>query len=110
MMKLSFWLTARTLASGVKMALTALDMNPEQLASAASKQGKNVNPNRTIWSGAVAKVPPPVGSVKYKAQPIVLSVQIPLFTGDSPKEGKKIRDLAVEVAAEARRMRILREG
>lgn len=40
-----------------------------------------------FWSGAVAKVPPPVGSVKYKAQPIVLSVQIPLFTGHSQKEG-----------------------
>jgi hypothetical protein len=47
MMKLSFWLTARTLASGVKMALSALDMNPKQLASAASKQSENCEPNRT---------------------------------------------------------------
>jgi hypothetical protein len=101
MMKLSFWLTARTLASGVKMALTALDMNPEQLASAASKQGETVNPNRTIWSGAVAKVPPPVGSVKYKALPIVLSVQIPLFTGHSRKQALKIGEFAVEVSEDA---------
>ncbi|HEV2710916.1 MAG TPA: hypothetical protein VGU67_11925 [Edaphobacter sp.] len=48
MMKLSFWLTVRTLASGVKMALTALDMNPEQLASAASKQGENCEPEPNV--------------------------------------------------------------
>jgi hypothetical protein len=81
MMKLSFWLTARTLASGVKIALSTLDMNPGRLAPAASKQSEKLDPNQMFWSGAVAKVPPPVGSVKYKAQPIVLSVQILLLTG-----------------------------
>jgi hypothetical protein len=33
---------------------------------------------------AVVKVPPPMGSVNYKAQCIVLSVQIGAFAGDSP--------------------------
>jgi hypothetical protein len=74
MMKLSFWLTARTLGSGMKMALSALDMNPKQRASAASKQSENCEPEPDKWSGAVAKVPPPVGSVKYKAQQVVLPV------------------------------------
>jgi hypothetical protein len=63
-----------------------------------------------FWSGAVAKVPPPVGYVKYKAQPIVLSVQIPLFTGSSQTVWIKLGDLGVEVALEARRVRILRDG
>ncbi|GGG78188.1 hypothetical protein [Edaphobacter dinghuensis] len=109
-MKLSFWLAARTPHERVNKALSALNMNPGQLAPAASKQSENWNPNRMFWSGAVAKVPPPIGCVKYKTLPIVLPVQIPLFTGHSQKEGAEIRDLAVEVAAEARRMRILRDG
>ena len=33
----------------------------------------------TAKSGAVVKVPPPVGYVKYKAQHVVLPTQIPLF-------------------------------
>jgi len=80
----------------MKIALSTLDMNPGQLAPAASKQSENWDPNQMFWSGAVAKVPPPVGSVKYKAQPIVLSVQIPLFTGHSQRRATEIRDLAVE--------------
>jgi hypothetical protein len=42
MMKPSFWLTVRTLMSGVKMALSTLDMNPGQLPPAASKQVENL--------------------------------------------------------------------
>jgi Mg2+/citrate symporter len=109
MMLLSFWLTART-RKRVKMALSMLDMNPGQLAPAASKQSENLNPNQMFWSGAIAKVPPPVGCVKYKAQPVVLFVQIPLFTAHSQKQRPEIRDLAVEVAKEARWLRILRGG
>ncbi|MEO6816760.1 MAG: hypothetical protein ABI177_08650, partial [Edaphobacter sp.] len=56
-----------------------------------------LEPEPTFWSGAVAKVPPPVGCVKYKAQPIVLSVQIPLFTGHSQNACAEIRNSAVEV-------------
>jgi len=49
-MKLSFRLAVRTLAGGVKTALSALDMNPGQLAPAASKQSENWT--RTKCSGA----------------------------------------------------------
>jgi hypothetical protein len=34
-----------------------------------------------VWGVAVVKVTPPIGSVKYKAQHIVLPVRIPVLTG-----------------------------
>jgi hypothetical protein len=47
---------------------------------------RKLDPNQMFWSGAVAKVPPPMGCVKYKTQPIVLSVQIP-YLQDVDKRG-----------------------
>jgi hypothetical protein len=74
-------------------------MNPGQPAApAASKQSKKMcDPEPMFWSGAVAKVPPPVGCVKYKTQPIVLSVQIPVVIEDFENGQEKIKDLPVEV-------------
>jgi hypothetical protein len=83
MMKLSFWLTARTLASGDKNSAVDTGYESGATGSGGVEAERKLDPNQMFWSGAVAKVPPPVGSVKYKAQPIVLSVQIPLFTGHS---------------------------
>ena len=41
------------------------------------------------WGVAVVKVTLPVGCVKYKAQPIVLAVRIPVLTGCKWAETRK---------------------
>ena len=46
-----------------------------------------------------------MGCVKYKAQDVVLAVRIPLFMRPCLNEMRKIKVLAVEVSASARRRR-----
>jgi hypothetical protein len=110
MIELSFWLAERSARAGKNGPADTGYKSGANPAPAASNRAKTGNPNRMFWSGAVAKVPPPIGSVKYKAQPVVLSVQIPLFTGHSLKQAQEIRDLAVEVARDAQWPRILQGG
>ena len=59
-----------------------------------------------VWGVAVVKVTPSIGCVKYKAQPIVLAVRIPLLTRRKREEPSKIGDLAVEFSEMARENRV----
>jgi hypothetical protein len=56
------------------------------------------------------KVTPSIGSVKYKAQHVVLAVRIPKLTGCKRTEAAKIRGLAVEFCEMARDGRVYFSG
>jgi hypothetical protein len=49
-----------------------------------------VRKTEDVWGVAVVKVPPPMGSVKYKAQHIVLPLRIPILIGCKWVEAAKI--------------------
>ena len=55
-----------------------------------SKSGMKLGPAEAVWYVAVVKVPPPIGSVKYKAQHVVLLSRIPVLTRDEWAEAAKI--------------------
>src|SRR5260370_42051485 len=54
--------------------------------------------------GAVVKVTPSVGCVKYKAQHVVLAVRIPILMGDKWPKVRKMGVLAVDFRKRARNL------